>query len=73
MKVTRSKTPNLDKFAKTGVSFTNAFANAGWCAPSRASLHTGIAPWHSGLAMKRVSKHKGLKNNFTLSDYFKKE
>ncbi|MDD7987203.1 sulfatase [Lentisphaera marina] len=68
----QSKTPNLDQFAKTAVSFTNAFSNAGWCAPSRASLHTGIAPWHSGLAMKSISKHKGLKNNFTLSDYFKK-
>ena len=68
----QSKTPNLDQFSQTGVSFSNAYSNAGWCAPSRASLHTGIAPWHSGLAMKSISKHKGLKNNFTLSDYFKK-
>ncbi|MDM8568588.1 sulfatase-like hydrolase/transferase [Thiotrichales bacterium HSG1] len=40
-------TPNLDKLAEEGILFTNAYANAGVCTPSRASLLTGqYAPKH---------------------------
>jgi arylsulfatase A-like enzyme len=35
-------TPNLDKLAAEGVLFTNAFANAPVCAPSRSTLITGM-------------------------------
>jgi len=35
-------TPNLDKLAGEGVRFTNAFSTAGVCAPSRATLITGM-------------------------------
>ena len=34
-------TPNLDRLAKHGWSFPNAFANAGVSSPSRASFLTG--------------------------------
>ena len=37
-----SKTPNLDKLASEGVRFTNTFSTAGVCAPSRATLITGM-------------------------------
>lgn len=36
------QTPNLDALANEGVLFTNHFANAVPCGPSRASLHTGM-------------------------------
>ena len=35
------ETPNLDRLAKEGVRFTQAYASAANCAPSRASLVTG--------------------------------
>ncbi len=35
------ETPNIDKLAKSGMIFTNAYANAANCAPSRACLLTG--------------------------------
>ena len=38
------KTPNMDRLAKQGTVFTNAHTNAPICAPSRASLLTGIYP-----------------------------
>jgi len=37
-----SKTPNLDKLAQEGIRFTNVFSTAGVCAPSRATLITGM-------------------------------
>ena len=38
----RVQTPNLDALAKEGVLFTRHYANAVPCAPSRASIHTGM-------------------------------
>lgn len=35
------ETPNIDRLAKEGIIFTDAYANAPNCAPSRASLMTG--------------------------------
>jgi arylsulfatase A-like enzyme len=37
-----ARTPNLDRLASEGVRYTNAFATAGVCAPSRAALITGV-------------------------------
>ncbi len=38
------RTPNLDRFAAEGVRFTNAYAAAPVCSPTRAALITGLAP-----------------------------
>ncbi len=43
------ESPNIDEFAKEGVLFTKAYCNSPGCAPSRASMHTGMYPWHSGV------------------------
>lgn len=37
-----ARTPNLDRLAREGVRYPNAFATAGVCSPSRASLVTGM-------------------------------
>lgn len=41
-------TPNLDRLAKGGVLFKNAYASVPSCLPARASILTGMSPWQSG-------------------------
>ena len=43
------KTPNLDSLAASGMHFTNWYANAPMCAPSRAGLLTGRYPARVGV------------------------
>jgi len=45
----RPTTPRLDAFAKDAVVFKDAWAPAGWTAPSHASLFTGLRPEHHGV------------------------
>jgi arylsulfatase A-like enzyme len=40
-------TPNLDRMAAEGVRFTNFYATAATCTPSRYSLLTGSYPWRN--------------------------
>ena len=41
------ETPNIDRLAKHGMIFTNAYSNAANCAPTRASLLSGqYSPRH---------------------------
>lgn len=42
-------TPNLERLAAKGMTFTKAYCAAPACNPSRASLMTGIRPWNSGV------------------------
>ena len=52
-------TPNIDRFIKEGVKFTNAYAAAPYCSPTRVALMTGKYP----------SKFKiGLREPITLSE-----
>ena len=37
-------TPNIDRLAKQGVKFTNAYATCHVCSPTRASIMTGKYP-----------------------------
>ncbi|MBK1879757.1 sulfatase [Pelagicoccus mobilis] len=43
------KTPNLDKFSKTAMTFSQAYCAGPICNPSRTSLISGIAPYRSGI------------------------
>lgn len=42
-------TPNLDRIAREGVLFTNAYSCAPTCTPARAALLTGLSPWRHGV------------------------
>jgi arylsulfatase A-like enzyme len=44
------KTPNIDKLAKEGIQFTNAFLTASSCSPSRCSIISGKYPHSNGAA-----------------------
>ena len=41
------ETPNIDRLAREGMKFTQAYAGATVCAPSRCCLMTGLAPTHA--------------------------
>ena len=45
----QTKTPNLDRFAASGVLFRNAYCDAPSCNPSRAAVFSGLPPRRSGL------------------------
>ncbi len=44
-----AKTPNMERLAAMGTTFSNAYCSAPACNPSRASLMTGIRPHRSGV------------------------
>lgn len=43
------RTPNLDRIAREGVLFTQAYTSTPSCTPARAGLLTGLSPWHHGM------------------------
>jgi arylsulfatase A-like enzyme len=43
------KTPNIDKLARQGIRFSNAFSASGVCSPTRATLMTGLLPSQTGI------------------------
>lgn len=51
------ETPNIDKLAKKGMIFTNAYTNAANCAPTRASLLSGqYTPRHGVFTVARPDR-----------------
>ncbi|MFM8727002.1 MAG: sulfatase-like hydrolase/transferase, partial [Planctomycetaceae bacterium] len=45
----QAKTPNLDRLAALGITFTNAHCAAPVCNPSRTALLSGLRPGSSGI------------------------
>ena len=43
------KTPNVNKLAKEGVKFTNAYTTGSVCTPTRYALMTGQYSWRTNL------------------------
>ena len=66
-----AKTPHIDRLAKSGVSFSHAHCSAPLCNPSRISLLTGIAPYHSGVYGNGEKLRSKLPQAVTLMQYFK--
>ena len=54
---TRIRTPNIDRLAADGVTFTQSYASANVCSPSRAGLLTGRYAIRSGLGWKVVGAY----------------
>ena len=51
------ETPNIDRLAKEGIKYTNAYSTVGVCAPSRSSIITGMYPVSIGTHNMRTAKH----------------
>jgi len=66
-------TPNIDRLAARGMLFTNAHCSAPSCAPSRASLMTGVRPSTSGVYINSQDWRKSevLKDAVTLPQHFR--
>lgn len=43
------QSPNLDKFAREGMRFTQGYAACAVCSPSRAAIQTGRTPYRNGV------------------------
>jgi len=61
----RKTSPNVDKLAKKGVLFENAFATAEWTPPSHASIFTGKYPSYHKTMGRQISLHQ---ENITLAE-----
>jgi arylsulfatase A-like enzyme len=64
-------TPNIDRLAERGVSFTKAYCSAPLCNPSRISLLTGVAPSRSGIFGNGEKLRVKLPNAVTLMQHFR--
>jgi len=67
------RTPHMDRIAKNGVRFTQGYANAYVCAPSRAALLTGTYSQRYGFYTASDSRVGLPLNQSTLADMLKKE
>ncbi len=65
------KTPNMDKLANQGTSFTRAFCQYANCAPSRKSFLTGLSPETTG-HRGSFNTYNAVMNHTSLPGYFKK-
>ncbi len=67
----QAATPNIDRLAARGVSFTRAYCSAPLCNPSRVSLLTGIEPSRSGVFGNGERLREHLPNAVTLMQYLR--
>lgn len=68
-----ARTPNLDRLAGESVRFTNAYCTNPVCAPSRASMMTGLYSHHlhtSGNGQPYSPRFKTVAEHFGRADYF---
>jgi N-sulfoglucosamine sulfohydrolase len=66
------QTPNIDRLSKEGITYTNAFATVGVCAPSRSSIITGMYPVSIGTHNMRTGPHYAYREpeKETYKDYY---
>ena len=62
-------TPNIDNLAAHGARFTQQYANAPVCAPSRASLLTGVNQGNASVRDNQFDKQ--LEDNYTIANVLK--
>lgn len=66
------KTPNLERLADRGVSFTRAYCASAACNPSRVSALTGLRPSSSGVYGNASDWRKALPDRMTIMQQFKR-
>ena len=68
----QAETPNIDRLAKRGITFTRAYCSAPLCNPSRVSLLTDIEPSKSGVYGNGEKFREKLPYAVTLMQYLRK-
>ncbi len=68
----QTKTPNIDRLAKQGVTFTRAYCTAPACNPSRASLMSGLRPSTTGCYLNSQNWRPGIQEDRLLNTLFEK-
>jgi arylsulfatase A-like enzyme len=66
----QAKTPNIDRLAKQGVTFTRAYCTAPACNPSRASLMSGQRPSTTGCYHNDQNWRAGISEEKLLNSHF---
>lgn len=66
----QTKTPNIDRLAAQGLSFTNAYCTAPACNPSRASLMSGMRPSTTGCYTNAQNWRPGIREDKFLNTHF---
>jgi arylsulfatase A-like enzyme len=66
----QTKTPNIDRLAKMGVTFTRAYCTAPACNPSRASLMSGQRPSTTGCYTNDQNWRPGISEDKLLNSHF---
>jgi len=64
-------TPNLDRLAKLGVSFSHAYCAAPACNPSRAALMSGMRPYTTGVYHNPDDYRPHIRPDQTLNSHFR--
>src|SRR6266540_2942382 len=64
-------TPNIDRLAKRGVTFTRAYCAAPVCNPSRAALMSGLRPSTSGVYDNGTDWRPHIPESITLTTHFR--
>lgn len=69
----QAKTPNLDRLAARGVSFTNAYTAVPLCNPSRTAMMTGMQPYKTGVYnnMQPISNAPVANNSLMMPQHFR--
>jgi uncharacterized sulfatase len=65
-------TPNIDRLAKKGVIFLNAYAQYPVCNPSRASLLSGLRPDETGIVTNEMPFRRAMPAIRSLPELFRK-
>src|SRR5215207_7251927 len=68
----QTKTPNIDRLATRGVTFTHAYCAAPVCNPSRASLMSGMRPGSTGVYTNGQDWRPAIGKEKTLTTQFLK-
>jgi len=67
---TQARTPNLSRFAREGVNFSNCYCSSPSCLPSRTALLTGTPPYRSGVYSNYQYWREVTPEAVTLTQYF---